>query len=277
MGFHPGDDRSSDSGGHRHHRILVGLNQPLIECARSQWAATCGRTLLPARFNVDPRRTSGLSGLSRGGRPSLARVLPSNGDGPRLVTRLRGRCAWRASAKAEGGGGPNGPERPADTGRGRAGPVCRMRAIHCAISGGTRRSPHHRCPQAASGYIDCQRAPNSSVPRGTVMQHSQLVGPPGPSHLHGHYGSERALETRLEGALGAQGSRGIEAARSTLGSTSLRTHAAACRRFPRQRASSNGWPVCMIIRSSGTSFRAMVQTALVPGTPRARIASYSGR
>ena len=75
MGFHPGDDRSSDSGGHRHHRILVGLNQPLIECARSQWAATCGRTLLPARFNVDPRRTSGLSGLSRGGRPSLARVL----------------------------------------------------------------------------------------------------------------------------------------------------------------------------------------------------------
>ena len=147
----------------------------------------------------------------------------------------------------------------------------------CAISGGTRRSPHHRCPQAGTGYIDCQRAPNSSVHSGTVMRHSQLVGPRGPSHLHGHYGSERALGTRLEEALRARGSRTVEAARSTLGSTSLRTHAAACRRFPRQRASSNGWPVCMIIRSSGTSFRAMVQTALVPGTPRARIASYSGR
>lgn len=159
----------------------------------------------------------------------------------------------------------------------RAGPVCRMRAVLCSISGGTRRSPHHRCPQAVSGYVTCQRAPNSSVRSGTVMRHSQLVGPRGPSHLHGHSGSERALGTRLEGALGAQGSRAIHAARSTLGSTSLRTHAAAWRRFPRQRAASNGTPVCMTMRSIGTSFRATVQTALVPGTPRARIASYSGR
>lgn len=173
--------------------------------------------------------------------------------------------------------GPQWSSGPADTGRCRAGPGCGMRAICCSISGGTRRSPHHRCPQAASGYIDCQRAPTCSVHQGTVARHSQLVGPRGPSQLHGRFGSERALKTRLEGALRAQDSTTVEAARSTLGSPTQVDYAATWRRFPRQRAASNGTPVCMTMRSSGTSFRANAQTALVPGTPRARIASYSGR
>jgi hypothetical protein len=115
------------------------------------------------------------------------------------------------------------------------------------------------------------------VHSGTVARHSQLVGPRGPSQLHGHYGSERALRTRLEGALRAQGSRAIKAARSTLGTSHDVDYAATCRRFSRQRASSKGWPVCMTWSSIGTSFRAKAQTALVPGTPRARMASYSGR
>ena len=78
--------------------------------------------------------------------------------------------------------------------------------------------------------------------------------------------------------LRARVSEAVKATPSTLGTgTPLIYAAVVWRRLPRQRLSSNGWPVCITRKSSGTSFRASEQTALVPGTPRARIASYSGR
>jgi len=224
--------------------------------------------------------TSGLSGLSQGVAESsegaLERICRR---GPGLVRRLRGGCAWRASPKAEGGGGPYGPQDQRTPVTAGPAPWSRMRAVLGAISGGTRRSPHHRCPQAGTRSVTCQRAPKHRVPRGTVARHSQLVGPRGPSQLHGRFGSEGVPRTGLETELEAQCSEAVKATPSTLGSTTGRpsAYAAACRRFPRQRAASKGSPVCMIMRSRGTSFRAMVHTALVPGTPRARIASYSGR
>ena len=179
--------------------------------------------------------------------------------------------------KKKGGGGPNGPEDQRTPVAAGPAPLSRMRAMRCSISGGTRRSPHHRCPQAVTGSVNCQRAPTYSVHSGTVARHSQLVGPRGPSHLHGRWGSEGVPRTRLYGELRARVSQAVKATPSTLGSTTGDPYAAAWWRLPRHRAASNGWPVCMIRSSSGTSFRAREQTALVPGTPRARIASYSGR
>lgn len=134
-------------------------------------------------------------------------------------------------------------------------PLSRMRAYSCSISGGTRRSPHHRCPQTATGCFSCQRALTNSVHQGTVARHSQLVGPRGPSHLHGRLGSEGVPRTRLYEELRARVSGAVKATPSTLGSLRSCDYA-AWRRLPRQRASSNGSPVCIIRRSSGASFRA---------------------
>ena len=144
--------------------------------------------------------TSGLSGLSLAGRPRLACGAPE-------VSALRQR--------AQAGYAPPGRMRMAGLAVVKEGrvvgasmvlkdqrtpvaagpaPLSRMRAMRCSISGGTRRSPHHRCPQAVTGSVDCQRAPRNSVHQGTVARHSQLVGPRGPSHLHGRLGSERTLK-----------------------------------------------------------------------------------
>jgi hypothetical protein len=148
-------------------------------------------------------------------------VLPSLHwrGGPRLVKRPWGGCTWRASprGKKEGGGGPNGPQDQRTPVAAGPAPLSRMRAMGCSISGGTRRSPHHRCPQAAQGSVDCQRAPRNSVRQGTVAQHSQLVGPRGPSHLHGRLGSEGVPRTRLTEELRARVSYAVKATPSTLG------------------------------------------------------------
>jgi len=133
---------------------VVGLSLP------PSWAGPVFLTALGG--------TSGLSGLSLGGRPGLASRAPeSYGGGPRLVRRLPGGCAWRASLQgnSEGGGGPNGPEDQRTPVAAGPAPLSRMRAICCSISGGTRRSPHHRCPQTAQGSVDCQRAPTCCVKR----------------------------------------------------------------------------------------------------------------
>jgi len=50
-----------------------------------------------------------------------------------------------------------------------------------------RRSPHHRDQRAAEN-VSCQRAPDISVPSGTLAPPSQFVGPRGPTPLHGALG-----------------------------------------------------------------------------------------
>lgn len=77
--------------------------------------------MLPVR----DRGTSGLSGLSLVGRPGLACGAPESlvaGPGWLGASGADAHGGLRRGSK-EGGGGPNGPERPADTGRCRAGPI----------------------------------------------------------------------------------------------------------------------------------------------------------
>jgi hypothetical protein len=81
---------------------------------------------------------------------------------------------WLRASRADAHGGPCrartrwwGPQwssGPADTGHRRAGPGCGMRAVLCSISGGTRRSPHHRCPKLSHGTsIVKERRPSACV------------------------------------------------------------------------------------------------------------------
>ena len=104
----------------------------------------------PAVFTLGAR-TSGLSGLSLGWAAESSegalerRRRAGAGYAPPGRMRITG-----LAAAIQGGGGINGPDGPADTGHRRAGPICRMRAVHCAISGGTRSSPHHPFHQSAN-------------------------------------------------------------------------------------------------------------------------------
>jgi hypothetical protein len=76
--------------------------------------------------------------------------------------------------------------------------------------------PTTHCPQTSHGCVSCQRAPIYRVRQGAVARHSQLVGPRGPSHLHGRFGSEGMPRTRLEEELRARVSQAVKATPSTL-------------------------------------------------------------
>jgi len=174
-----------------------------------------------------------LSGLALAGRPSLAsraRRVSAGAAGP----------GWLRAFGAGAHGGPRrerkrvvGAPRVLKTGGHRLAPGRphgRMRAVLCSISGGTRRSPHHRCPQAAHGSVDCQRAPSCCVRwdrRATLTAR----------RASGAVTSSWAIRVRasasgpgLRGRSGRKAQGRSEAARSTLGSTATtRGHGAATR------------------------------------------------
>ncbi len=214
-------------------------------------------------------RHLGVVGPRSGSGPGLAWVLGAAWPG--LVRGLRGRAAWRASTFQREVVGAS---------RGRCGlrprlapwpapPAGRTDALH--PPGPSEVTPPPAAPTLHTGpSVVKERRPDACA--GTSSPRSQLVGPRGPSHLHGRSGSERAGRTGLDAALGAQGVWGVRAARSTLGTRHSYAATGWCR-FACHRARSKGSPDWSTASSSGTSFRATAQTALVPGIPRARMAS----
>jgi len=159
-------------------------------------------------------------------------------------------------------------------------PANRARSMQLIRSLGKRRSPHHRFPKLVTWSVVCQRAPSSSVPTGTGSPHSRLVGPQRPTPLHWALRVRGRPLTNLNKEITARGrvSRllvGRAASPSTHGSRSCQLSAVSdqvtttswTRRLASHRSFSNASPDCITLSSSGTSFRASVQTAFVPAPP----------
>ncbi len=148
--------------------------------------------------------------------------------------------------------------------------------------GRTSTWPSHGSGQAAAEAAEVAPPPLPKLPSGpsvvkerrtaaccgTRSLPSQLVGPRGPSHLH------RALQVRGRSEPSLLRSSGLDADRVACATPATHrlgygfTLGSSCWcRLACQRWRSKGSPVCMTLRSSGTSLRAIEHTACVPRLP----------
>lgn len=166
--------------------------------------------------------------------------------------------------------GPAEPERTGSASRGGSATLAR------SLQRRQRRSPH-RCPRWRSNR---QLSKSAGVQRaaGPLREAHRSLGLGGPHLFMGRFGSEGAqgqVCTRRSPLARVSMRYGGRAAPSTPGTTTLLTsQAARCWwRFTCQRVRSNGSPERITVRRSGTSLRAMEQTAFVRVLPRVSSAS----
>ena len=147
-----------------------------------------------------------MAGLSRAGR--LQSKYGARGAG--------GRSELTGTKK--GGGGPNGRlDQRTPVAAGPA-PVSRMRAYGCSISGGTRRSPHHRCPKVHTGASIVKKRRTTACIAGPSRDTHSSSGLGGRHIFMGDSGPSKRWGPDLRGRSGRKAQGRSEAARSTLGS-----------------------------------------------------------